>query len=54
MNPYSVKAAAVASSIFYESILVSPADEIGAAYCLMCETMEYPEDRSLGDLPSAL
>ena len=47
VNPYSVKGvAAVASSIFYESILVSPADEIGAAYCLMCETMEYPEDRS--------
>ncbi|MDZ4393572.1 extracellular solute-binding protein [Cypionkella sp.] len=47
LNPYSVKGvAAVASSIFYESILASPADEIGAAYCLMCETMEYPEDRS--------
>jgi microcin C transport system substrate-binding protein len=47
VNPYSVKGvSAVAASIFYESILVSPADEIGAAYCLMCETMEYPEDRS--------
>lgn len=47
VNPYSVKGvAAVGSSIFYESILTSPADEIGAAYCLMCETMEYPEDRS--------
>lgn len=47
VNPYSVKGVAAAgSSIFYESILTSPADEIGAAYCLMCETMEYPEDRS--------
>ncbi len=47
MNPYSVKGVSAAlSSIFYESILGATADEIGAAYCLMCETMEYPEDRS--------
>ncbi|MDB5658417.1 MAG: transporter substrate-binding protein [Cypionkella sp.] len=47
LNPYSVKGvAAVGSQIFYESILVGTADEIGSAYCLMCETMEYPEDRS--------
>jgi microcin C transport system substrate-binding protein len=47
VNPYSVKGvAATLSSIFYEGILTAPADEIGAAYCLMCETMEYPEDRS--------
>ena len=47
LNPYSVKGVAASlSSIFYESILSSTADEIGAAYCLMCETMEYPEDRS--------
>jgi microcin C transport system substrate-binding protein len=47
VNPYSVKGvAATLSSIYYEGILTSPADEIGAAYCLMCETMEYPEDRS--------
>jgi microcin C transport system substrate-binding protein len=46
-NPYSVKGVPAAmSSIFYESILTSTADEIGASYCLMCETMEYPEDRS--------
>ena len=46
-NPYSVKGVPAAmSSIFYESILASTADEIGASYCLMCETMEYPEDRS--------
>lgn len=47
LNPYSVKGVSAAlSQIFYESILTSTADEIGAAYCKLCETMEYPEDRS--------
>ena len=47
LNPYSVKGMAAAlSSLPYEGILTGTADEIGAAYCLMCETMEYPEDRS--------
>ncbi|MCU0815612.1 MAG: extracellular solute-binding protein [Cypionkella sp.] len=47
MNPYSVKGRAAAlSSAPYESILVGTADEIGAVYCLLCSTLEYPEDRS--------
>ncbi len=47
MNPYSEKGRAAAlSSIFYETILTSTADEIGASYCLLCTTMEYPADRS--------
>ncbi|RGP38203.1 extracellular solute-binding protein [Pseudotabrizicola alkalilacus] len=47
MNPYSVKGRAAAlSSAPYESILAGTADEIGAAYCFLCTTMEYPEDRS--------
>jgi microcin C transport system substrate-binding protein len=47
MNPYSVKGRAGAlSSAMYESILTGTADEIGATYCLLCETLEYPEDRS--------
>ncbi len=47
LNPYSVKGTASAlGSVFYESILTGTADEIGAAYCLLCETMEYPADRS--------
>jgi microcin C transport system substrate-binding protein len=47
MNPYSVKGSAAAGSSFpYESILTGTADEIGASYCLMCTTIEYPEDRS--------
>ncbi len=46
-NPYSVQGTAGAlSSIFYESILASTDDDVSAAYCLLCETMEYPEDRS--------
>lgn len=46
-NPYAIAGnAAALSSIFYESILSSPADDVSAAYCLLCETMEYPEDRS--------
>ncbi|MDZ4093499.1 MAG: extracellular solute-binding protein [Paracoccaceae bacterium] len=47
MNPYSVKGRAGGlSSVMYESILVGTSDEIGASYCLLCETMEYPEDRT--------
>ncbi len=47
LNPYSVKGTAAGSgSTPYETILSGTGDEIGAAYCLMCETMEYPEDRS--------
>jgi microcin C transport system substrate-binding protein len=47
MNPYSVKGRAGGlSSMFYESMLVGVADEIGASYCLICESLEYPEDRS--------
>ncbi len=47
MNPYSVKGRAGAlSNAMLETVLVGTADEIGAAYCLLCETLEYPEDRS--------
>lgn len=47
MNPYSVKGRAGAlSNAVLESILASTSDEIGASYCLLCTTMEYPEDRS--------
>jgi microcin C transport system substrate-binding protein len=47
LNPYSVKGTASGiGSVFYESILASTADEIGAAYCLLCTTLEYPADRS--------
>ncbi|MEM9248712.1 MAG: extracellular solute-binding protein [Pseudomonadota bacterium] len=47
MNPYTIKGRGAALSSFpYESILDGTADEIGASYCLLCETLEYPEDRS--------
>lgn len=47
MNPYSIKGRAGAlATAPYETILVGTDDEIGASYCLLCETIEYPEDRS--------
>ncbi len=47
MHPYTVKGrAGGASSIFFESLMSATFDEIGASYCLICETIEYPEDRS--------
>lgn len=47
VNPYSVqgRAAALASAP-YEAILTGTSDEIGTSYCLLCETMEFPADRS--------
>ena len=46
-NPYTIKGRAAAlASAMHESLLTGTADEIGAAYCLLCETLEYPEDRS--------
>ncbi|PQO24314.1 ABC transporter substrate-binding protein [Rhodobacteraceae bacterium WD3A24] len=47
MHPYTVQGrAGRLSSIFFESLMTGTADEIGASYCLICETIEYPEDRS--------
>jgi len=47
VNVYSIKGNSAGSgSTPYESILTGTGDEIGAAYCLLCETMEYPEDRA--------
>ncbi len=47
LNMYSIKGNPASSGTTpYESVLSATADEIGASYCLMCTTMEYPEDRS--------
>ena len=47
VNMYSIKGNPAGSGTTpYEAILSGTADEIGASYCLMCTTMEYPEDRS--------
>ncbi|MEZ5777866.1 MAG: extracellular solute-binding protein [Paracoccaceae bacterium] len=46
-NPYSQKGRAAAlSNVIYEDMMVGTADEIGALYCLICETVEYPKDKS--------
>ncbi|MGC1498224.1 MAG: extracellular solute-binding protein [Sulfitobacter sp.] len=54
MNPYNGKGRAHLFSIFgFESLLGEapsnesiPADVYSEAYCLLCETLEYPEDKS--------
>lgn len=47
MNPYSDKGVpAYLSTIGIEDMMVATADEIGALYCLICETIEYPADKS--------
>jgi microcin C transport system substrate-binding protein len=46
-NPYTRKGnAAALSTVFFESLLSGTADEIGAAYGLLAESLEYPTDRS--------
>ncbi len=45
-NPFTFRGRAAAlSSFMLESILTGTADEVGAAYCLLCESLEYPESR---------
>lgn len=47
MHPYTTRGRAGAlSSIFFESLLEGTADEVGAAYGLVAESLTYPEDRS--------
>ncbi len=47
MHPYTIKGRSGAlSSIFFESLLTATADTIGESYCLLCESLEYPKDRS--------
>lgn len=47
MHPYTIRGRAGAlASIFFESLLEGTADEIGTGYCLVCESLEYPEDRA--------
>ena len=45
-NPFTFRGRAAAlASMPLETILTGTADEMGAAYCLLCETIEYPESR---------
>jgi len=47
LHPYSrIGRAAVLSTVFFESMLEGTADEIGSAYCLLCEDIAFPEDKS--------
>ncbi|NIZ14152.1 extracellular solute-binding protein [Phaeobacter sp. HF9A] len=53
MNPYNGKGRAHLFSVYpYESLLGEapsagvPADKYGQSYCLLCESLEYPEDKS--------
>jgi microcin C transport system substrate-binding protein len=46
-NPYSRKGVPGAlASVPIERLMSGTADEIGTSYCLICETLEYPEDQS--------
>lgn len=47
MNPYVTQGSVGAmASVGYERLMVGTADEVGASYCLLCSTLEYPEDES--------
>lgn len=47
IHPYTLRGdPAVLASVFFESMLTGTADTIGQSYCLLCETVAYPEDRS--------
>ncbi|WP_412174918.1 extracellular solute-binding protein [Albidovulum sediminicola] len=46
-NPYTQKGRAAAlANIAYEEMMVGTADEVGAMYCLICKTIEYPQDKA--------
>lgn len=48
LNPYSTLdgTPGALSSSMYERILTSPDDDPLPSYCLLCETLEYPEDQA--------
>ena len=48
LNPYATLTGtpAVLSSVMFESLMTGTSDEIGSSYCLLCTTLEYPEDKS--------
>ncbi len=47
LNPFTIKGRGAAlSTIMLETLMEGTADEVDAVYCLVCSTIEYPEDRS--------
>ncbi len=47
MNPYAtgIGTPGALSSSMYEDMMIATADEVGSYYCLLCETLEYPESQ---------
>ena len=46
LNPYSTKGRAGAlTSILYDSLIESIEDQVGQYYCIVCESLEYPESK---------
>ncbi|MDA8585673.1 extracellular solute-binding protein [Rhodobacteraceae bacterium] len=47
MNPYStgVGTPGALSSVMYQDMMIPSLDEVGSTYCLLCETLEYPESQ---------
>ncbi len=48
MNPYATLSGSpgALSSSIWETILTATSDEVGSAYCLLCTSLEYPQDKS--------
>lgn len=48
MNPFATLSGTPGSlsSIMYERLMTSTDDEVGSEYCLLCTTLEYPEDHA--------
>jgi microcin C transport system substrate-binding protein len=45
-NPFTFRGRAIGLSVIQlERLMESPADELGVDYCLLCETIEYPESK---------
>ncbi|MFT5743690.1 MAG: microcin C transport system substrate-binding protein, partial [Paracoccaceae bacterium] len=47
MNPYATQRGTPGryATIGYERIMAATADEVGSEYCLLCETIQYPESQ---------
>lgn len=48
MNPFATLSGSpgALSSSIYERIMTATSDEVGSSYCLLCETLEYPQDQA--------
>ncbi|PRY78117.1 microcin C transport system substrate-binding protein [Yoonia maritima] len=48
MNPFATLSGTpgLMSSMMWETLMTGTDDEVGSSYCLLCTTIEYPEDQS--------